>query len=365
MSPVDLQGALTWTNSGATLDGEVPPWDFDGLATPKHLSAGGGLASGEDFGTGVVLVPLVLSGGTVPSEEAFGGGLVLREGDAVGLIDGGGIPSGEAFAPPALGSPGYVPPAPGEPVYPTITAPEIWQDDPAVEPEPEPVEWKTEIEVFVTGPDLGDGEYDARRMFQYSDLVVEHPLNDARLCRFTCPIEDINALRQSNVAELSQPLERYVKVYYRGYLVFWGPILKPIFNFATNQVEVNAHDMSYWVKRHFVHRWDEIVRKPLAPHGRLQVSEADAPALALRQFEGADNMTDRQGALGVLANSDAAERETALAAFYERYRGNALVIDKWFTAQALSTPRRHARRRSTAARAIPISRLAIRTGCAR
>jgi aminopeptidase N len=63
----------------------------------------------------------------------------------------------------------------------------------------------------------------------------------------------------------------------------------------------------------------------------------DAPALAMRQFEDADNMTDRQGALGVLANSDAAGRTAALAAFYERYRGNALVLDKWFTVQALSS----------------------------
>ncbi len=64
---------------------------------------------------------------------------------------------------------------------------------------------------------------------------------------------------------------------------------------------------------------------------------ADAPALARRQFDEADNMTDRQGALGVLVNGDAPEREPALAAFYDRYKGNALVIDKWFTTQALST----------------------------
>ena len=63
----------------------------------------------------------------------------------------------------------------------------------------------------------------------------------------------------------------------------------------------------------------------------------DAPGLAMRQFDEADNMTDRQGALGVLANSDAAQRERALAAFYERYRDNGLVLDKWFTVQALST----------------------------
>lgn len=64
---------------------------------------------------------------------------------------------------------------------------------------------------------------------------------------------------------------------------------------------------------------------------------ADAPGLAKRQFDQADNMTDRQGALGVLANGDWDERVQALGAFYDRYRENALVLDKWFTVQALST----------------------------
>jgi aminopeptidase N len=63
----------------------------------------------------------------------------------------------------------------------------------------------------------------------------------------------------------------------------------------------------------------------------------DAAELAFRQFVEADNMTDRQGALGTLANGTSAEREQALGLFYERYRDNALVLDKWFTAQALST----------------------------
>jgi len=39
----------------------------------------------------------------------------------------------------------------------------------------------------------------------------------------------------------------------------------------------------------------------------------------------------------VLANSEADEREEALDIFYDRYRGNALVLDKWFSTQALST----------------------------
>jgi aminopeptidase N len=62
----------------------------------------------------------------------------------------------------------------------------------------------------------------------------------------------------------------------------------------------------------------------------------DAGALALKQFETSDNMTDRLAAMATLANSDAPERRTALDAFYARYKDNPLVIDKWFSTQALS-----------------------------
>ncbi|SMF66458.1 aminopeptidase N [Allosphingosinicella indica] len=64
---------------------------------------------------------------------------------------------------------------------------------------------------------------------------------------------------------------------------------------------------------------------------------SDAPQMAKRQFDNADNMTDRQGALGILVNSDAPERAAALSAFYDRYRADGLVLDKWFAVQALST----------------------------
>jgi aminopeptidase N len=62
----------------------------------------------------------------------------------------------------------------------------------------------------------------------------------------------------------------------------------------------------------------------------------DAAALAFSQFEQADNMTERQGALSVLANGASDEREAALDIFYNRYRDNALVLDKWFQTQALA-----------------------------
>jgi len=57
----------------------------------------------------------------------------------------------------------------------------------------------------------------------------------------------------------------------------------------------------------------------------------------MAQFEGADNMTDRLAALTCLANSAMPQREAALAAFYQRYQDDPLVVDKWFTVQAASS----------------------------
>ena len=63
---------------------------------------------------------------------------------------------------------------------------------------------------------------------------------------------------------------------------------------------------------------------------------ARAATLAAAQYDAADNMTDRQGALMVLCGLDCPQRAERLASFYQRYTGNDLVIDKWFTLQALS-----------------------------
>ena len=70
--------------------------------------------------------------------------------------------------------------------------------------------------------------------------------------------------------------------------------------------------------------------------------ELDTPAartLARKQFESADNMTDQFAALAALANVNAAdcpERSTALAGFYARWQGEALVVDKWLAVQSTS-----------------------------
>ena len=68
--------------------------------------------------------------------------------------------------------------------------------------------------------------------------------------------------------------------------------------------------------------------------------ELDAPAERQRaqdQYAGADNMTDQFAALAALANANAAAgpaREAALADFYQRWQGEALVVDKWLAVQA-------------------------------
>jgi aminopeptidase N len=61
----------------------------------------------------------------------------------------------------------------------------------------------------------------------------------------------------------------------------------------------------------------------------------EAIARTARQYDRADNMTDRMAALATLALHAGPERERALADFYARYAADALVIDKWFSLQAM------------------------------
>ena len=69
------------------------------------------------------------------------------------------------------------------------------------------------------------------------------------------------------------------------------------------------------------------------------IADADAAtgaAVAITQFRNAGNMTDQIAALGVLSHLDRPEREQALADFFARWQQDPLVLDKWFTVQALS-----------------------------
>jgi aminopeptidase N len=66
----------------------------------------------------------------------------------------------------------------------------------------------------------------------------------------------------------------------------------------------------------------------------LAAAGADGVRLARAQFDARRNMTDVLAALSLLAETDTPDRAEALAAFYAEWRGDPLVLDKWFAIQA-------------------------------
>ena len=66
------------------------------------------------------------------------------------------------------------------------------------------------------------------------------------------------------------------------------------------------------------------------------VARGDAvwPGRAFQRFKDAAHMTDRLGALAALVNSHAELATPALERFHAMFKGEALVIDKWFALQA-------------------------------
>lgn len=59
-------------------------------------------------------------------------------------------------------------------------------------------------------------------------------------------------------------------------------------------------------------------------------------ARAKAHYETADNMTDRVAALSCLADSTKPERDEVFTDFYHRFKGFQLVVDKWFSLQAMA-----------------------------
>jgi aminopeptidase N len=66
----------------------------------------------------------------------------------------------------------------------------------------------------------------------------------------------------------------------------------------------------------------------------MELDDAGMRALCMKQFEAADNMTDALAALSMLANCDCPERMRALDAFYNKWKNEPLVVDKWLAVQS-------------------------------
>ena len=69
----------------------------------------------------------------------------------------------------------------------------------------------------------------------------------------------------------------------------------------------------------------------------MAIDDSTARALTFLEFRRAENMTDSMAALACLADSAGAERDRALAMFLDRWKDEALVVDKWFRVQATSS----------------------------
>ncbi len=64
---------------------------------------------------------------------------------------------------------------------------------------------------------------------------------------------------------------------------------------------------------------------------------AGETGLAEAQYREAGNMTDRLAALSLLADAEGPARDGPLADFHSKWRGDDLVLDKWFSIQAMSS----------------------------
>jgi aminopeptidase N len=69
----------------------------------------------------------------------------------------------------------------------------------------------------------------------------------------------------------------------------------------------------------------------------IQLSgDAEAVTLAAAQYKSARNMTDTVGALAILTDTQTPEAQAAFGDFYAKWKDNQLVLDKWFSLQAIS-----------------------------
>jgi aminopeptidase N len=68
----------------------------------------------------------------------------------------------------------------------------------------------------------------------------------------------------------------------------------------------------------------------------MQLQEAEVNALCIEQYQAQSSMTDEIAALALISHSNMDQREELLSDFYSRWRHDQLVLDKWFSVQALS-----------------------------
>src|SRR5262245_28567903 len=120
------------------------------------------------------------------------------------------------------------------------------------------------------------------------DCSVEIPLNDSRLAHVTISIYDPVC---GPGGTFLTPADHMLKIMYGDYLVFWGAILTPVWNASENAVQIQAHDPTIRLKRHY-HRYGDFA-VGTRREGGYPINGMGAKLLVLSAFP-----TDRQEDLG-------------------------------------------------------------------
>ncbi len=90
----------------------------------------------------------------------------------------------------------------------------------------------------------------------------------------------------------------------------------------------------------YVFNFKEAGKRSLKSLAATYLTESENPAdmnLLRDQYMNADNATDRVSAMAALRNHPSAEREEIFKNYYERFKADQMVIQKWFSMQALSS----------------------------
>jgi aminopeptidase N len=68
----------------------------------------------------------------------------------------------------------------------------------------------------------------------------------------------------------------------------------------------------------------------------MELDDAELRGWCMSQFQQSDNMTDVLAALSCFTLTDCPEREQAITEFHQLWKHDTLVLDKWFSLQAMS-----------------------------
>ncbi|RYZ67953.1 MAG: DUF3458 domain-containing protein [Proteobacteria bacterium] len=116
---------------------------------------------------------------------------------------------------------------------------------------------------------------------------------------------------------------------------------------ALRSAIATAHQKTFTEIYHQYHDVEPLSRDPkVFGHRQLknsalsflqEINDVSQTESVVQQYQTAKNMTDQLVALELLASSNHAYRVQALTDFFQKWKNDSVVLNKWFTTQALSS----------------------------